>query len=242
MDSIIQRAVHQISSWISAEVAFARQGLEKDVHDAITQSKEDKVRRDADLQDSRSQLTSKLELLQTDLREVALAVGKLQKSDRSPAVDEKRLQHKVSSIEATVGEHAKSMESLSQHMQYFNMTLHGSRKDIDRHASELMRLAERTGDARADMQTGEARADLMAWELRRTHAALSEELGKKASSAQMNETCTTLRTWIEEARTAHQTSVDNLSKLLEQCRASNVAHSVMLNRHEEWMKELSCLL
>jgi hypothetical protein len=256
LDSLVQSAVNHMSSWISAEVAFARQGLEKDVEAAVTradmqqqaQFQELRARQDAEVKNSQTHFASKLELLQSelqsDVRELALAMaGKLHESARhSSSFNDNEAQVKLAALEQAMDAQSKIIETLSQHSAHVDILLGASRKDNDRHASELLRLTERTGDARADIQTCEARAELVAWELRRTHTLLSDEIGKRASCAEVNEIGKTLREWVEDARKMHQASIDDLAKIVEQCRASGLAQSVVLNRHEEWMKELSRLL
>lgn len=238
MDAVIQRTVNQMSSWISAEVAFARQGMEKESQKA----QEEKARQDAEWKLSQTQFSSKVDLLESNLCNLSLSVGKLQDSAHFIGGRvERNLQEKVKAIELALDEQSRSCESLSRQTSYFDMMIGATRKDIDRHASQLTRLSERTGDARSDSHVGETRADLMAWEINRLHTAVSEnnsELAQKASCAGLNK----IQAWIEECHHMQKTSVDDLAKVLEQCRASGVAHSVVLNRHEEWMQEMALCL
>jgi len=243
VESVVQRVVSQMSSWISAEVAFARRGLEKEVRTAFTQAQEARVKYDVETEHGQIQLHSKVDLLQKDLAELALVVGTLrEKLHHGPAEGDLQLDVRLTTIEAALCKHSTGMDALDKHVAHCDTLLGASRQDLDRHRSELMRLAERTGDAHADLHTGDARADLMAWELRRIHTSLSEELAGKATLAEVNETRMAVNTWVEDTRKVHQSSTDGLTNVIEQCRSSCVAHSVMLNRHEEWMKELSYLL
>jgi len=250
MESFVEKAVNQMSSWISAEVAFVRQGIEKDVltkigatEEARGRTEEARSRKDEEFKHSQMQMAAKVDLMQSDLRETVLAVGKLQANARRGLFEgDKQLQAKLKDIQATLAVHSESFETLGNHAAYCDKMISDSRLELDRHTSELARLAENTGEACSDLHTGEARSDLMAWELKRLHASISEELATKASHTELTTTFTTWTAAVEDAWRKQDASIGDLSKRLEENRSTNVAHGVLLNKHEDSMVAHSTVL
>lgn len=245
----VQRAVNQIqsavTSWVSEEVTFARQGTQEEINCA-RHSLEETVCRAAD------SWTSERNELQSRLAELDTRVEKLQASlDAQMHVivvqeDSHRRQHSLAEAKleelqenfdlhwhsiARLEEASKSRPSDTKFWEG-SAELQFLRRKVNEHEAELSRLPDHF---QADLRAME---ECSLRSLEELSNSLRAELHSKAPLADMHEVSATLHKRADEVSHAQQAMFAKLSRSVKDISTASLEKDATLARHEDCMDDV----
>jgi chromosome segregation ATPase len=158
----VQRAVNEMSSWISEEITFARQGFQEDAAKANAELKGTWEKEHTEIQKSHNELTSKVDHLQKTLEEQVAGMAKLrdESSHRASCQTEPVPAGNVKVMEARmVGEERRwrlkideIQEGLSKQLQRINV-LDSQSSNVARKVTAHEAALDKSGSSMRDLES-----------------------------------------------------------------------------------------